>query len=85
MKKKQRRRRWYHGTTLEAASAILLTGFKAGTYFARRRKDAEKFGGPWVFTVLVHWDWKDKPKSWQVSSGSVMSPGSILELRSPKK
>ena len=86
MKKRTRKRRWYHGTSVEKAANILLTGFRIGTWFARRPEDARKFGGPWVFTVLIHWNWKTgKPKSWQVCSACAIPVGSIIELKSHKR
>ncbi len=42
---------WYHGTHPVAAASILVTGFRAGTYFAKCFQDALAFGGLHVFGV----------------------------------
>ena len=54
----------YHGTTQENAKQIRKTGFRAKTYFAFERVNAEKFGGPIIFTV----EFSDDPKMWHGES-----------------
>lgn len=52
----------YHGTNPKAAKSIKREGFRKGTYFAFRKRDAIKFGGLCVFTV----EFSDEPILWKV-------------------
>ena len=71
---------WYHGTTEENATSILVGGFRKGTYFAKGLDSAIAFGGPWVFSVAF-------PKGttsysgWQITIWEAMGPERIIRLK----
>lgn len=69
---------WFHGTSLENASAIEKDGFKPGTWFSRHMEDALEFGGPCVFWVRVTFD--KTPLRWQVCCENAL-PVSAIERK----
>lgn len=71
---------WFHGTNEKAAHAILETGFRAGTYFAKNLADAIGYGGRFVFEVAIQFraDYSDLP--WQVTTAEPIPPGRIVRL-----
>ena len=50
----------YHGTNKEAAEKIKVEGFRKGSWFAREKRGAVKFGGHYVFAV----EFSDDPAMW---------------------
>lgn len=80
----------YHGTNKKAAESIQRTGFMAGTWFARDKKDALTFGGPYIFSVkfsddLEHWRGQSDGKIWQFWLRDSIGPEKIVGLDTPTK
>jgi hypothetical protein len=71
---------WYHGTKLENVETIKRDGFKEGTYFARHMEDAVGFGGPFVFTVEIHFE-SPPLDGWQIVCANAILPSAIKEVR----
>lgn len=67
----------FHGTNIEAVSAIRTKGFRPWTYFARHLEDAIAFGGPYVFDVVFD----DPPEHWQFMNRETISPDLIVSRR----
>lgn len=68
----------YHGTSKENAEAILKTGFKAWTYFAKHLEDAIGFGGKYVFEVMFERELV--PNDWQFMIKRKLSNKNIVTL-----
>ncbi len=73
----------YHGTTRKNAVSIVKEGFRSGTYFAYNVRDAQFFGGPWIFAARFDDDgfrgsYNDK---WQFHLQNSLPPGAILWVK----
>ncbi len=73
----------YHGTSEENAASIRKEGFRAGTWFAYKIRDAHFFGGPWVFAVRFDDDgfrgsFNDE---WQFHLRNSLPPEVILSVK----
>lgn len=80
----------YHGTNKKVAELIQCTGFKEGTWFARDKKDALTFGGPYVFAVGFsddpkHWRGQSDGEMWQFWLRDSIGPEKIVSLDIPTK
>jgi hypothetical protein len=69
----------YHGTaTIEARDSILKEGFRKGTYFAYRIKDAQTFGGKYIFEVEFSIDgFQGDENDWQFHLRDPLPPEAI--------
>ena len=80
----------YHGTSPENARKILSCGyFYAGTYFAFRKQDAVKFGGPVVFKAefdpigFNNTNLDDPINDWQFHLRTTLDVDSTVKLMEP--
>ena len=73
------KRIWWHGTTKKNADNILKDGkFKKDTWFAKHLEDALKFGGKYIFAVLIEVD--KAPLGWQIHLSNKLSTDKVLFL-----
>ena len=70
---------WYHGTNYKNYKAIIKSGkFKVGTWFAKDVVHAVKFGGEYIFMILIKWD--KTPLKWQAHCKNEISTEKILGI-----
>ncbi len=71
----------YHGTSAENAASIRKEGFRVGTWFAYRIRDAQFFGGPWVFAARFDDEGFSNDVEWQFHLRNSLPPEEILWVK----